>query len=116
MMNMPPNNMMPPGGMTPRPSPMPARQGMGSPGAMPGGEEMDEASPEKVRTLALTVLGRIKAVVEQAGLNFAELVDEVGGMKSKTVPPPVKKPVAPPEMGGGGMPGGMPPGAMLDGM
>jgi len=89
---------------------------MGSPGAMPGGEEMDEASPEKVRTLALTVLGRIKAVVEQAGFNFAELVDEVSGMKSKTVPPPVKKPVAPPEMGGGGMPGGMPPGAMLGGM
>ena len=116
MMNMPPNNMMPPGGMTPRPSPMPARQGMGSPGAMQGGEEMDEASPEKVRTLALTVLGRIKAVVEQSGLNFAELVDEVSGMKSKTVAPPVKKPVAPPEMGGGGMPGGMPPGAMLGGM
>lgn len=78
---------------------------------------MDEASPEKVRTLALTVLGRIKAVVEQSGLNFAELVDEVSGMKSKTVPPPViKKPVAPPEMGGGGMPGGMPPGAMPGGM
>jgi hypothetical protein len=84
-------------------APMPMPGGMPT-GAAPGGAPSASAppQPEQVRAAIMTVLQRAKSLAESSGLNFEELVAELGGAGRASAPPPPMP---------GGM-GGPPPGMM----
>lgn len=79
------------------PMPMPKPGGMPTGAAPMGAPSGGGAQPEQVRAAIMTVLQKAKALADQSGLNFEELVAELGGGGRPSAPPPPMPMGNPPE-------------------
>lgn len=84
---------------------LPVPQGAPSPmGAQGGGEE--QLNPEQLKSLLIEVLGRVKAMAESNGIDFASLLGSVSGESPAGAGTPLPSGVpagAPAPMVGAGM-------------